>query len=128
MNDRARKVNPWLIAAAVVLPAFMEVLDTTIVSVALNYIAGSLATSVDDATWVSTSYLISNAVVLPISGWLAAHFGRKRYFIFSITVFTIASFLCGRAPSLGFLVLARIVQGAGGGTVGFGGPFHPLDG
>jgi DHA2 family multidrug resistance protein len=117
MNDRARKVNPWLIAAAVVLPAFMEVLDTTIVSVALNYIAGSLATSVDDATWVSTSYLISNAVVLPVSAWLAAHFGRKRYFIVSITVFTIASFLCGVAPSLGFLVLARIVQGAGGGAM-----------
>lgn len=117
MSGPARKVNPWLIAAAVVLPAFMEVLDTTIVSVALNYIAGSLATSVDDATWVSTSYLISNAVVLPVSGWLAAHFGRKRYFIFSITVFTIASFLCGMAPSLGFLVLARIVQGAGGGAM-----------
>lgn len=117
MSGPTRKVNPWLIAAAVVLPAFMEVLDTTIVSVALNYIAGSLATSVDDATWVSTSYLISNAVVLPVSGWLAAHFGRKRYFIFSITVFTIASFLCGMAPSLGFLVLARIVQGAGGGAM-----------
>ena len=117
MHDPARKVNPWLIAAAVVLPAFMEVLDTTIVSVALNYIAGSLATSVTDATWVSTSYLISNAVVLPASGWLAAYFGRKRYFIVSIVVFTVASFFCGMAPSLGFLVLARIVQGAGGGAM-----------
>jgi DHA2 family multidrug resistance protein len=117
MNGPARKVNPWLIAAAVVLPAFMEVLDTTIVSVALNYIAGSLAASVTDATWVSTSYLISNAIILPASGWLAARFGRKRYFIVSIIVFTIASFLCGMAPSLGFLVLARIVQGAGGGAM-----------
>ena len=111
------QINPWLIAAAVVLPTFMEVLDTTIVSVALPHVAGNLSASSSQATWVQTSYLISNAVVLPASGWLSNYFGRKRFFVTSIGIFSIASFLCGMAPTLGFLVLARVIQGAGGGAL-----------
>jgi len=117
MNYEAPKINPWLIAAAVVLPTFMEVLDTTIVSVALPYIAGNLSASSSQATWVQTSYLISNAIVLPASAWFAAFFGRKRYFMVSIAVFAVASFLSGIAPSLGFLVAAQLLMGAGGGAL-----------
>jgi DHA2 family multidrug resistance protein len=113
----ALPVNPWLIAAAVVLPTFMEVLDTTIVSVALPYIAGNLSASTSQATWVQTSYLISNAIVLPASAWFSAFFGRKRYFIVSIAVFAVASLLSGIAPSLGFLVAAQLLMGAGGGAL-----------
>jgi DHA2 family multidrug resistance protein len=111
------QVNPWLIAAAVVLPTFMEVLDTTIVSVALPHIAGNLSASSSQATWVQTSYLISNAVVLPASAWLSSFFGRKRFFMVSIAIFTVASFLCGIAPALGILVIARVLQGVGGGAL-----------
>ncbi|MBO0722046.1 MAG: DHA2 family efflux MFS transporter permease subunit [Blastocatellia bacterium] len=107
--------NPWLIALAVMLATFMEVLDTTIVNVALRHIAGSLAASNDESTWVVTSYLVSNAIILPASGWLAIYFGRKRFLMACVVIFTISSFLCGFAPSLGLLILARIVQGAGGG-------------
>jgi DHA2 family multidrug resistance protein len=107
--------NPWIIAMVVALAAFIEVLDTSIANVALPYMAGSLGATNDESTWVLTSYLVSNAIVLPISGWLAGAFGRKRYFISSIIVFTVGSMLCGVSPSLGLLILFRVVQGAGGG-------------
>ncbi|HST77762.1 MAG TPA: DHA2 family efflux MFS transporter permease subunit [Verrucomicrobiae bacterium] len=109
------KYNPWLIAVVVALGAFMEVLDTSIANVALPYMAGSLAASNDQSTWVLTSYLVSNAIVLPISGWLAGAIGRKRFFMTCLGVFTISSLLCGLAPSLGLLLLFRVLQGAGGG-------------
>ncbi|MEA3006376.1 MAG: transporter, family, multidrug resistance protein [Acidobacteriaceae bacterium] len=114
------KVNPWIIAAAVSLAAFMEVLDTSIANVALPHIAGGLAASNDESTWVLTSYLVSNAIVLPLSGWLVASLGRKRFFLMCITFFTASSFLCGIAPSLGFLLLFRVMQGA------FGGGLQPM--
>jgi DHA2 family multidrug resistance protein len=107
--------NPWLIGIAVSLAAFMEVLDTTIANVALPYMAGSLGASNDESTWVLTSYLVSNAIVLPISGWLAGAVGRKRFFMTCIVLFTAASVMCGAAPSLGLLLLSRVIQGAGGG-------------
>ena len=109
------KANPWLIGVVVSLAAFMEVLDTSIANVALPHIAGDLGASNDQSTWVLTTYLVSNAIVLPISGWLVGMFGRKRFFLTCIVIFTISSFLCGIAPSLGTLLLFRIVQGAGGG-------------
>jgi len=109
------KFNPWLIAVVVALAAFMEVLDTSIANVALPYIAGSLGASNDQSTWVLTSYLVSNAIVLPISGWLAGAFGRKRFFMICLAVFTVSSLLCGFAPSLEILLLFRVLQGAGGG-------------
>jgi MFS transporter, DHA2 family, multidrug resistance protein len=114
-NRSKSGVNPWIVAAVVSLAAFMEVLDTSIANVALPYMAGGLAASVDDASWVLTSYLVANAIVLPISGWLSVLFGRKRYYMASVVVFTISSFLCGMAPSLGMLIIFRILQGAGGG-------------
>src|SRR5882762_4611718 len=98
------KTNPWLIAATVALAAFMEVLDTSIANVALPHIAGSLGASQDESTWVLTAYLVANAVVLPISAWLATRFGRKRFYMASVALFTVSSFLCGLAPSLGLLV------------------------
>jgi DHA2 family multidrug resistance protein len=110
-------VNPWLIAAAVVLASFIEVLDTTIVSVALPYMAGSLSSTANEATWVLTSYLIANAIVLPASGWLSLRFGRKRFLMTCTAAFIASSFLCGIAPSMGFLVLARVLQGASGGAL-----------
>ena len=109
------KFNPWMIAAVVALAAFMEVLDTSIANVALPYIAGNLAASNDDATWVLTSYLVSNAIVLPISGWIAGRVGRKRFFMICLFLFTVTSFLCGTASSLGILLFYRVLQGAGGG-------------
>jgi DHA2 family multidrug resistance protein len=109
------KYNPWLIAVVVALAAFMEVLDTSIANVALPYMAGNLGASNDQSTWVLTSYLVSNAIILPISGWLAATLGRKRFFMACLSVFTVSSLLCGIAPSLGFLLLFRVLQGAGGG-------------
>jgi DHA2 family multidrug resistance protein len=109
------KYNPWLIAVVVALAAFMEVLDTSIANVALPYMAGNLGASNDQSTWVLTSYLVSNAIVLPISGWLAGALGRKRFFMSCLSVFTISSLLCGIAPSLGFLLFFRVLQGAGGG-------------
>ncbi len=120
-NQSAREwqpsVNPWLIAAAVMIPTFMEVLDTTIASVALPHIAGSLSATTDEATWVLTSYLVANAIILPASGWLAIYFGRKRFLIACIVIFTLASLLSGAALSLGMLVVARVLQGAGGGAL-----------
>ena len=111
------KVNPWLIAAAVIVPTFMEVLDTTVVSVSLPNIAGNLSATNTEATWVQTSYLISNAVVLPASAWFSSFFGRKRFLLACIAIFTIASFICGMAPSLAVLIFARVIQGAGGGAL-----------
>jgi hypothetical protein len=108
-------INPWVVAAVVVVPTFMEVLDTTIAVVALRYIAGGLSATVDDGEWVITSYLAANAIILPITGWLIAHLGRRNYFLLSIGVFTLASGLCGMATSLGQLILFRVVQGLAGG-------------
>jgi DHA2 family multidrug resistance protein len=109
------KYNPWLIASVVALAAFMEVLDTSIANVALPYMAGNLGASNDQSTWVLTSYLVSNAIVLPISGWLAGTLGRKRFFMGCLVLFTASSLLCGLAPSLGLLLLFRVLQGVGGG-------------
>jgi MFS transporter, DHA2 family, multidrug resistance protein len=109
------RANPWLIAATVALAAFMEVLDTSIANVALPHIAGSLGASNDESTWVLTSYLVSNAIVLPMGGWASSVLGRRNFFVLCIIIFTIASFLCGAAPTLGLLLLFRIIQGAGGG-------------
>jgi DHA2 family multidrug resistance protein len=108
-------INPWLVAIAVVVPTFMEVLDTTIANVALRYIAGGLSASNVDSEWVLTSYLAANATILPISGLLSAHLGRRRYFLMSIAVFTIASGLCGMATNLEQLILFRVIQGLAGG-------------
>jgi MFS transporter, DHA2 family, multidrug resistance protein len=108
-------VNPWVVAAIVVVPTFMEVLDTTIAVVALRYIAGGLSATVDDGEWVITSYLAANAIILPITGWLSAYLGRRNYFLLSIAVFTLASGLCGMATSLGQLIFFRVVQGLAGG-------------
>jgi len=112
---RQRVFNPWLVALAVVVPTFMEVLDTTIANVALRYIAGGLSAAVTDSEWVITSYLAANAIILPISGWLAAHLGRRNYFLVSIAIFTLSSVLCGMATSLGQLILFRVMQGLAGG-------------
>jgi MFS transporter, DHA2 family, multidrug resistance protein len=109
--------NPWLIAIAVMLATFMEVLDTSIAAVALPYIAGSLSATNDEATWVLTSYLVANAIILPASSWFSLRFGRKRFLITCITIFTISSFACGSATSLAWILIARAVQGAGGGAL-----------
>src|ERR1700682_3453000 len=106
---RQPKVNPWLIAATVSLAAFMEVLDTAIANVALPHIAGNLGASNDQSTWVLTSYLVANAIVLPLSGWLVTIFGRKRFFMTCLAIFTASSLLCGIAPSLGLLLFFRIL-------------------
>ena len=113
-------INPWIVAVAVVVPTFMEVLDTTIANVALRYIAGGLSAAENDSEWVITSYLAANAIVLPLSGWLAAHFGRRNYFLGSIALFTLASGLCGMAGNLPLpldgmnqLIVARGLQGLG---------------
>ncbi len=109
------RVNPWLIAATVALAAFMEVLDTSIANVALPHIAGNLGASTDQGTWVLTSYLVSNAIVLPVGAWASSVIGRKKFFLSCITLFTVASFLCGISPSLPILLVARVIQGVGGG-------------
>ncbi|HEY3762109.1 MAG TPA: DHA2 family efflux MFS transporter permease subunit [Verrucomicrobiae bacterium] len=116
MNNNEPKVNPWMITLAVMLPAFMEVLDTTIANVSLTHIAGSLSVSTDEATWVLTSYLISNAIVIPCSAWLGQRFGRKNFLLACVVIFTAASFLCGLATSLPMLLAMRVLQGAGGGA------------
>src|SRR5580704_5396067 len=109
--------NPWLIAVSVMLATFMEVLDTSIASVALPYIAGSVSATNDEATWVLTSYLVANAIVLPASSWFSLKFGRKRFLITCIIIFTVSSFACGAASSLAIILIARAVQGAGGGAL-----------
>jgi len=108
-------VNPWLVAVAVMSSAVMEVLDTSVVNVSLPHIAGSLASTVNQATWVLTSYLVANAIILPITGWLSNHIGRKRLLLTVVSGFTISSLLCGLAPNLPFLILCRILQGTTGG-------------
>ena len=108
-------VNPWIIAVAVTLATFMEVLDTSIANVALPHIAGSLSAGQDESTWVLTSYLVSNAIVLPLSGWLSSIVGRKNFYMGCVALFTISSFLCGLAPNLAVLIICRVLQGAGGG-------------
>jgi len=112
-----RTVNPWIVAVAVMFATFMEVLDTTVVNVSLPHIAGSLSATIEESTWALTSYLVANAIILPLTGWLATYFGRKRLLMASVTGFTIASFLCGLAPNLGTLVFFRVVQGATGGAM-----------
>jgi DHA2 family multidrug resistance protein len=114
-RSAAGPYNPWLIVGIISLPTFMEVLDTSIANVSLDHIAGGLSITIDQATWVLTSYLVANAIVIPISGWLSDAIGRKRYFLISIALFTIASFVCGIAPNLTTLVIARVFQGIGGG-------------
>jgi len=108
-------INPWVVAITVTLATFMELLDTAIANVALPHIAGGLAVSYDESTWVLTSYLVSNAVVLPLSAWLSRVFGRKRYYMACVFLFTVSSFLCGIAPSLSMLIIFRVMQGVGGG-------------
>src|SRR5262252_274489 len=108
-------VNPWIIALAVTLATFMEVLDTSIANVALPHIAGSLSAGTDESTWVLTSYLVSNAIVLPLSGWISTIIGRKRFYMTCVGIFTISSFMCGLAPNLAVLIVCRVLQGAGGG-------------
>ena len=110
-----RVINPWIIALAVVIPTFMEVLDTTIANVALRYMAGGLSAPATDSEWVITSYLAANAIILPMSGWLAVRLGRRNYFLLSIAIFTLASVLCGMATSLGMLIASRVLQGLAGG-------------
>ena len=111
------ETHPWLVAATVMLAVFMEVLDTSVANVALPHIAGNLSAGVDESTWVLTSYLVSNAIVLPLTGWFSTLFGRKRFYMTCVVIFTISSMLCGLAPSLGLLVFFRILQGAGGGAL-----------
>jgi DHA2 family multidrug resistance protein len=113
--SEGRTVNPWIIAVTVTLATFMELLDTAIANVALPHIAGGLAVSYDESTWVLTSYLVSNAVVLPLSAWLSRVFGRKRYYMTCVVLFTLSSLLCGLAPSLSLLIFFRVLQGVGGG-------------
>src|SRR5437868_14313115 len=117
MADEHKQINPWIIAISVMLATFMEVLDTSVVNVSLPHIAGSLSASIDEATWVLTSYLVANAIVLPITGWLASAFGRKRLLMLSVVGFTASSFLCGLAPTLGTLIFFRVVQGITGGCL-----------
>jgi DHA2 family multidrug resistance protein len=109
--------NPWLIASAVMLATFMEVLDTSVANVALPHISGNLSASTEEATWVLTSYLIANAIILPATGWLTTVFGRKKFLITCIIIFTVASALCGAATDINLLIVARILQGAGGGAL-----------
>jgi DHA2 family multidrug resistance protein len=116
-NSQPQDVSKWLITIAVMAGTFMEIVDTTVVNVALPHIAGSLASSVDETTWILTAYLVSNAVVLPITGWLSALFGRKRFLMLCISLFTVASMACGMATNLGMLIVFRIIQGAGGGAL-----------
>jgi len=110
-----RHVNPWVIAWTVMLATFMEVLDTSVANVSLPHIAGSLSGGVDESTWVLTSYLVSNAIILPITGWLSIALGRKRFYMICVFLFTVSSFLCGSATSLGGLIFFRVLQGLGGG-------------
>src|SRR5438477_2443597 len=117
MTDTHRHVNPWIIAISVMFATFMEVLDTTVVNVSLPHIAGSLDATVDEATWALTSYLVANAIILPMTGWLAGRFGRKRLLMLSVVGFTASSFFCGLAPTLPALIVFRVIQGATGGAL-----------
>src|SRR5262252_2189029 len=114
-SEKTQAINPWVIAITVTLATFMELLDTAIANVSLPHIAGGLATSYDESTWVLTSYLIANAVILPLSAWLSRVFGRKNYYMGCVALFSVSSLLCGLAPSLALLIFFRILQGIGGG-------------
>ena len=116
-NENQTRVNPWLIALSVMLATFMEVLDTSIANVSLRHIAGSLSASTEESTWVLTTYLISNAIVIPSTAWLGQRFGRKRFLMTCVAIFTVSSFFCGLATSLPMLLVMRIIQGAGGGAL-----------
>src|SRR5579864_3559366 len=116
-SESHSQVNPWIVATAVMFATFMEVLDTTVVNVSLPHIAGSLSASVDEAAWALTSYLVANAIILPMTGWIANYFGRKRTLTAAVCGFTAASFLCGLAPTLPMLILFRVIQGATGGAL-----------
>src|SRR5271165_615142 len=120
LDAEPRHVNPWIVAISVMFGTFMEVLDTTVVNVSLPHIAGSMSATTDEATWVLTSYLVANAIILPMTGWLASQFGRKRLLMLAVTGFTVASFFCGLAPNLASLIVFRCFQGA------FGGALQPL--
>jgi DHA2 family multidrug resistance protein len=117
VTDQHRHVNPWIVAIAVMFATFMEVLDTTVVNVSLPHIASTMSATTEEATWVLTSYLVANAIILPMTGWLAGRFGRKRLLMLSTVGFTAASVLCGLAPNLATLIIARIIQGATGGAL-----------
>ncbi|MGD0497304.1 MAG: DHA2 family efflux MFS transporter permease subunit [Bryobacteraceae bacterium] len=110
-------INPWIVAMTVMLATFMEVLDTTVVNVSLPHIAGNLSSTVDEATWALTAYLVSNAIILPMGGWFSMLMGRKRFYMTCVAIFTVSSFLCGLAPTLGLLVFFRVLQGVGGGAL-----------
>src|SRR5919204_3989989 len=114
-REETPDISPWIVAISVMLGTFMEVLDTTVVNVSLPHIAGSLSATVDEATWVLTSYLVANAIILPMTGWLSNQFGRKRMLMISVGGFTLSSVLCGMAPNLPALIIFRIIQGATGG-------------
>src|SRR6516225_242263 len=115
--DAPPAVNPWIIACTVMLATFMEVMDTSVANVALPHIAGSLSATTDEATWVLTAYLVANAIVLPMSGWFSSLFGRKRFYMTCVFLFTVSSALCGMAPSLTMLITFRVMQGLGGGAL-----------
>src|SRR5215470_16615888 len=116
-NTSIPQVNPWIIVLSVMFSTFMEVLDTTVVNVSLPHIAGNLSATPEEATWALTSYLVANAIVLPITGWLASFIGRKRLLVTAVVGFTSASFFCGFAPTLAWLVIFRILQGLSGGVL-----------
>jgi len=109
-------MNKWLVALTVMVPTLIEIIDISIVNVALDHIRGSLSAGIDESTWTITSYLVSNAIIIPMTGWLSRFFGRKRYLIISIVIFTVSSFLCGSAWNLQSLIIFRILQGMGGGA------------
>jgi MFS transporter, DHA2 family, multidrug resistance protein len=111
------RVNKWIVALSVVLPTLIEVIDTSVVNVSLDHIRGSLSAGLDESTWTITAYLVSNAIIIPLTGWLSSLFGRKRYLIFSVALFTLSSFMCGSSRSLSALVFFRIIQGIGGGAL-----------
>src|SRR5215813_2264001 len=115
LGERRTAINPWVIAVTVTLATFMELLDTSIANVSLPHIAGGLSTGQDESTWILSSYLVANAVVLPLSAWLSRLMGRKNYYMLSVGLFTTSSLLCGLAPSLGWLIFFRVLQGMGGG-------------
>src|SRR5262245_40343824 len=114
-SPQYRQINPILIIFILTIATFMEVLDTSIANVALPHIAGSLSAGQDEASWVLTSYLVANAIILPISGWLATFFGRKRFYMACVVMFVASSFLCGISTNLEMLIFFRIIQGLGGG-------------
>src|SRR5215831_7433549 len=115
MSNRKPAINPWFIAVTVTLATFMELLDTSIANVALPYIGGGLGRSYDEVTWILTTYLVANAVVLPMSAWLRRVFGRKTYYLGSVALFTLTSLFCGLAPTLGIMLSSRVLQGLAGG-------------